>query len=111
MGKLQEKLLKNLQIRRFSLSTQKQYIRAVRDLARYYGKSPEQIDCQEVQDWLLCLMNERKLSWSTVNTICSGLKFFYSVTLGLKGELFSIPPRRTPHSLPKILSAEELVRL
>jgi len=111
MSKLREQMLKDLQIRRFSTSTQKQYIRAVRDLARYYGKSPELIDCSQVQDWLLYLMNQRNLNWSTVNTICAGLKFFYSVTLGLKGELFSIPSRRTPRSLPAILSAEEVESL
>lgn len=111
MSKLREQMLKDLQIRRLSTSTQRQYIRAVRDLARYYGKSPELIDCRQVQDWLLYLMNQRNLNWSTVNTICAGLKFFYSVTLKLNGELFSIPSRRTPRSLPAILSAEEVEHL
>lgn len=111
MGKLREKMLKDLQVRRLALSTQKQYINAVRDIAKYYGKSPELISSQQVQDWLLYLSNERKLSWSTVNVICSGLNFFYFATLGLSGTDFSIPPRRTPVSLPNILSHEELLRL
>ena len=111
MAMLREKMTKDLQVRRLSTSTQKQYLRAVRELAGYYRKPPDQIDCQKVQDWLLYLMYDRKLNWSTVNTICSGLKFFYSVTLGLKDDLFSIPPRRTPRSLPNILSSEELERL
>lgn len=91
MGKLHKQMLKDFQIRRFSTSTQRQYIRAVRDLARYYGKSPELINCRQIQDWLLYLMNQRKLNWSTVNTICSGLKFFYSATLGLEGDGCSTP--------------------
>ena len=111
MAMLREKMTRDLQIRRLSASTQKQYLRAVRELAGYYHKPPDQIDCQKVQDWLLYLMYDRKLNWSTVNTICSGLKFFYSVTLGLKEDSFSIPPRRTPRSLPNILSSEELERL
>ena len=80
MGKLREKMLKDLQVRRLALSTQKHYIRAVRDIAKYYGKSPELINSQQVQDWLLYLSNERKLNWSTVNVICSGLNFFYLTT-------------------------------
>jgi integrase/recombinase XerD len=111
MGKLLEKMLKDLQVRRLALSTQKQYINAVRDIAKYYEKSPELINSQQVQDWLLYLSNERKLSWSTVNVICSGLNFFYLATLGLSGTDFSIPSRRTPVSLPNILSHEELLRL
>lgn len=111
MSKLREKMLKDLQVRRLALSTQKQYINAVRDIAKYYGKSPELINSQQVQDWLLYLSNERKLNWSTVNVICSGLNFFYFTTLGLSSVDFSIPPRRTPVSLPNILSHEELLRL
>ena len=111
MGKLRKKMLKDLQVRRLALSTQKQYINAVRNIAKYYGKSPELINSQQVQDWLLYLSDERKLSWSTVNVICSGLNFFYFTTLGLSGTDFSIPPRRTPVSLPNILSHEELIRL
>jgi integrase/recombinase XerD len=111
MGKLRDKMLKDLQVRRLALSTQKHYIKAVRDIAKYYGKSPDLINSQQVQDWLLYLSNERKLSWSTVNVTCSGLNFFYFTTLGLNGTDFSIPPRRTPVSLPNILSHEELLRL
>ena len=111
MSMLRDKLIRDIQIRRLSVSTQKHYVRAVRDLASYYGRSPERISCEDVQSYLLYLMQERRLSWSTVNNICSGLKFFYHVTLGQTGNVFSIPPRRTPQQLPDILNANELSRL
>ena len=111
MTKLREKMLKDLQVRRLSVSTQRHYIRSVRDIAKHYNKSPDLITPQEVQDYLLYLFDVRKLNWNTVNVICSGINFFYFMTLGLNGRDFSIPPRRTPVSLPNILSHEELLRL
>jgi len=65
MGKLREKMLKDLQVRRLALSTQKQYINAVRDIAKYYGQSPELINSQQVQDWLLYLSNPIKANLAT----------------------------------------------
>ena len=96
MGKLQDKMIRDMQLRRFSASTHRSYLRAVRDLAKYYGRSPDKITCDEVHDYLIYVMTERRLNWSTVNGICSGLTFFYTVTLAQKGSSFSIPPRKTP---------------
>ena len=49
MSMLRDKLIRGIQIRRLSVSTQKHYVRAVRDLAIYYKRSPEKISCEEVQ--------------------------------------------------------------
>ena len=57
------------------------------------------------------LLNERKLEWSSVNVITSGIRFFFSVTLGRRDLALAIPPRKTPRRLPEILSGEELVKL
>jgi integrase/recombinase XerD len=111
MATLREQLLRELQLRRYSLSTQKHYVRAVYGLAAYYRVAPDQLSAAQVQDYLLYLMQERHLEWNTVNTIVSGLKFFYSQTLKRPDIILSIPQRRTPRPLPEIFSAEELQRL
>jgi len=56
-------------------------------------------------------MMERKLHWNTVNTICSGLTFFYSQTLKRPDVAMAMPLRRTPRQLPEILSGKELQAL
>jgi len=111
MGALREQLIRELQLRRYSQSTQAHYVSAVRGLAAYYRVSPDQLSAKQVQDYLLYLMQERKLSWNAVNAIVSGLKFFYGQTLKRPDILLSIPQRRTPRRLPEIFSAEELQRL
>src|SRR5580700_10738692 len=54
----------------------------VRDLARYYRRSPELISYEEVTDWVYHLITERLLSASSVNIAVSAVRFLYGVTLG-----------------------------
>jgi integrase/recombinase XerD len=111
MGVLREQLLRELRLRRYSESTQKHYVEAVRGLAAYYLVAPDQLTAEQVRGYLLYLMEERQLEWNSVNSIVSGLKFFYSQTLQRPDIILSIPKRRTPQRLPEIFSAVELQRL
>jgi integrase/recombinase XerD len=79
----------------------------VRGLAAYYRTSPEKLSARQVQDYLLYLMQERQLGWNSVNTVVSGLKFFYGQTLKRSDIVLPYPQRRTPRRLPEIFSAEE----
>jgi integrase/recombinase XerD len=111
MSPLREQLLRELQLRRYSQSTQKHYVSAVYGLTAYYRVPPDQISAVQVQDYLLYLMQQRQLNWNTVNTIVAGLKFFYGQTLKRPDIILAIPARRTPRPLPEIFSAAELQRL
>lgn len=111
MGQLRDRMVREMELRGFAASTQRSYVRGVRGLAEHYERSPDQVSCEEVQDYLLHLIRERGLAWSTVNGVRSALNFFYLVTLGQSKAAFSIPPRKTPRPLPDVLSTEELARL
>jgi site-specific recombinase XerD len=104
-------MVRELQLRRYAAPTQKAYLEAVNGLAKYYMIPPDRLTGEQVQDYLLYLMIERKLQWNTVSTIVSGLKFFYLQTLKRPDIALAIPARRTPRWLPEIYSAEELQRL
>jgi len=82
MTPLRAKYIRDLVIRGRSKHTQETYIRCVRDLARYYRRSPELISYEEVTGWLYHLIKERQLSASSVNIAVSAVRFLYAVTLG-----------------------------
>lgn len=111
MTTLREQMIRDMQLRRFSSHTQESYVRAVYLLAKYYKLSPEKIDGKMLQDYVLYLLNERKLKWSSINVATAGLRFFYTVTINRKDLALAIPPRKTPRTLPEILSQEEILRL
>ena len=108
---LRQKMLKDLQIRNLTESTQRSYLTSVTGLARFYNRRPDQLSLQEVQDYLLYLHQEKHLTWGSCNTIRHGIQFFYHVTLNRPSKAFYLPRAKEPLKLPEILSHEELVRL
>lgn len=111
MTPLRQKMINEMTLRRFSAKTQEAYVAAVAGIARYYKQSPEKIDKQMIQEYLLYLMKDRKMSWSSCNVAVSGFRFFYTHVLKMDSMYLSIPPRKKDNTLPEILSVEELERL
>lgn len=111
MSKLRTRMIDDMTLRGMAAKTQDGYVRAVAQLAVYYHRSPDRISDREVQSYLLHLMRERKLSWSSCNVAVHGLRFFYHQTLGREKTTFHIPGPRKPSRLPEILSQEEVARL
>lgn len=111
MTPLRQKMIDNMKLRGFSPNTQEAYVTAVAGLARYYNQSPNKLDSEKVQRYLLYLMEERRLSRNSCNVAAAGLRFFYTQTLGWHPTAIFIPPRRKKTQLPEILSRQELERL
>ena len=111
MGKLRDQMTRELQLRRCAALTQKTYLEAVFGLAKHYRVAPDLLSARQVEDYLLFLMLEQKQQWNSINTICSGLKFFYRHVLHRPDFALDLPRRRAPRRLPEILSAGELVSL
>ena len=111
MTPLREKMVRDMQLRRLSENTRRVYTQAVFALARHYMKSPDLLTDEQIKSYVLHLLNERGLSWSTCDTYVAALQFFYGVTLGRASLRLAIPPRKSDKRLPEILSAEEIQRL
>ncbi|OGT32498.1 MAG: hypothetical protein A2W28_08215 [Gammaproteobacteria bacterium RBG_16_51_14] len=108
MTPLRKQMIEQMKVHRYAERTQEAYLNAVIGLAKYYRQSPEQLGEREVQQYLLHLIDERKLSWSTCNQVCHGLKFLYHKTLKRSQEDFCIPKAIQPQKLPEILSRHEV---
>ena len=111
MSELRKRLIRDMQLRNLSPTTQQGYLYAVAGLAKYYHRSPEEIGPEDIKNYILYLLSERKLTVGSCHAIVSGLRFFYGVTLGLDETSVPIPPMKKATRLPEILSAEELKRL
>ena len=61
MGALREQMQADMVLRGMALRTQQSYIESVVKFAKFYGRSPEQITKEEVERYLLHLLQERKL--------------------------------------------------
>ena len=111
MTQLRQRMVNDMTVRGLAENTKKSYLNSVSGLARHYGRSPDRISAQEVQDYLIFLHDERGLTWQSCNCARHGIRFFYRITLGLPDPHFFVPGAKTPSVLPELLNHDELVRL
>ena len=111
MGTLRKQMEADMVLRGLAYRTRQAYIESVAKLAKFYGKSPDQISEPECQRYLLHLLEERKLAHSSCNVVASALTFFYRVTLKSRETEFCLPRPKVPQRLPHLLSREEVAAL
>lgn len=109
MTPLRRRMIEDMQLRNLAAVTQRNYIAHVAAFARFFGQSPEFLDQEAVREYLLYLLNERKMSPDGVNQQVSALKFLYLTTLEMPWAAEDFPRVRRPHRLPVVLSHEEVV--
>jgi site-specific recombinase XerD len=104
-------MLEDLQIRNYSPSTVRCYVRSVADFAKHFKRSPDQLGSEEIRSWQLYLLRDKGVKISSyIQSVC-GLRFFYTNTLNRKVEIERIPLPRYEKKLPVILSKQEIKAL
>ncbi len=99
---LRQRLIEDMQLHGFAAKTQDAYVRAVRQLAEHYHKSPDLITEEELRQYLLYLTNEKHVAASTFTVTLCGPKFFYEQTLQRTWATLEFGPPRTPTHHPSI---------
>ena len=111
MGKLHDQMSEDLVLKAYSPHTQRAYLRCARHFAKHYMRSPEEMGAQEVRDFLLHLVRDRKASPATLDMYVNALKFLYNITLKRPDAVEGISHPKRPKTLPVILSPEEVLRI
>jgi integrase/recombinase XerD len=108
MTPLRQRMMEDLQLRGLSAKTQDSYVRAVRQLAEHYRKSPDLITEEELRLYFLYLKNDKQISRSGFTIALCGLKFFYERTLHREWVILDLPRRTREKKLPAVLSVAEV---
>jgi integrase/recombinase XerD len=111
MTALRQKMIEDMQLRGFAERTQEAYLSAVRQLAKHYRKSPDQIDEEELRQYFLFLKNEKHAARNTCTIALCGIKFFFQHTLGREWKTFDFLRPQKEKRLPVVLSVEEVSRV
>ena len=107
---LRQRMIDDMRMRKLCAKTQTGYIRAVRQLAGFLERSPDSASVEDLRRFQLHMVDQGT-SPITLNATITGLKFFFDVTLD-RGELMAkMSPVRVPHTLPVVLSRDEVARL
>ena len=108
MTALIHRMREDLQLRGLAPTTQQCYLEAVKHLAQYYRRAPDQISAEEIRQYFLSLIKEKKAAASTLRIHRYGLRFFYERTLQRPWPVFDLVRPRHPHKLPVVLSVREV---
>ena len=110
-SKLRKQFEDHMTLRGFAPKTKEAYVSALASLAVYYRLSPDGLTNAQIQSYLVHLIRERKLSWSSCNVAISAFRCFYGNLLKRDSSQFEIPPRPRIHRLPRLLSEKEVRRI
>ena len=90
------RLTEQLMLNRYSHSTVKTYRSFFRQFLAYFPESdPLEIGKEDIRNYMLRQMKERKWSESAQNQAINAIKFYYEKVLGRERELYDLRPRKS----------------
>lgn len=110
VSSLRQRMIEDMRMRKLAPKTQTAYIRSVRKLAKYLGRSPDTATEEDLRRFQLYMVDEGTSS-ITLNATIVGLNFLFTVTLGRPDLMARMQSVRVPLKLPVILSKDEVARL
>ena len=107
---LRQRMIDDMTLRQLQEKTQSGYLRSVKRLTRFLGRSPDSASAEDLRAFQKQLVSDG-VSSSTINATIRGLRFFFDTTLERPEVLKRMSPVRVPDRLPVVLSAEDVARL
>jgi site-specific recombinase XerD len=101
----------DLKLGGYSPSTRKIYLLYAKRFAKYHMRSPAEMGEDQIRQYLLHMVEDKKISRESYRQIRAALIFLYTVTLKRPTEVDHLPVRRNKVKLPVVLSGTEVQRL
>jgi site-specific recombinase XerD len=111
MGRLQDEMVKAMELKNYSPRTIEAYVAHMKAFTRLFKKSPAEMGEEEVRQYLHYLRTVKKVSTSNINIAYSALKFFYVEVLHRDWHVEKIPRPKKEKRLPIVLAPSEIRRL
>jgi site-specific recombinase XerD len=108
MSILRDQMIEQMQLRGFSSRTIDSYIGCIIKLTSYYNKSPDLLTDEELRSYYHYQIVDKQLSKPWVSLSISALKFLYTQVLKREWNRLTVPRPKRPHTLPQVLSIEEV---
>jgi site-specific recombinase XerD len=107
---LRQRMINDMSVRNFVPDTQREYIRAVKNLTIFLKRSPDTATAEELRAFQLH-MTETGVRPPTINATVTALRFFFKVTVDKPETTRHLVFVYEPRKLPRILPPEDVLRL
>ena len=110
MSKLRQAMIDAMLVRGFAVRTQRSYLSAVEDLAKYHHRSPVRLSSEDIQRYFLYLVKDRQLAPASCRLSLNGIRFLYKDVLHREFEAKIHIPKR-PQRIPELLQHKEVAAI
>jgi hypothetical protein len=107
-GPLYERMSEDLHLGGMSKRTHEGYLRAVRQLADFCQRTPDQVSEDQLRRFFLHLKNDKAFASGSLRVAFSGVKFFYTRTCRRSWETLAQMRIKDVKSLPEVLTIEQV---
>jgi site-specific recombinase XerD len=107
---LRQRLIDDMNMRRFSRETQRNYVRDVGRFATFLGRPPDTATAEAVRRFQV-EQRDAGVPVPTMNSIVSALRFFFTHTLDRPDLARKLVRTGHPRKIPVVLSLDEVARL
>jgi site-specific recombinase XerD len=113
MTPLRQQMLDAMAVRGLAARTQETYVDSLGRMARYFKRSPDLLTAKDVEAYMLHLVKDRKLSFSSVNHVAAASRFLFTHVLAQPetGQRMLPPVARTRQRQPELLSRLQIAQL
>jgi integrase/recombinase XerD len=106
---LRRRMIEDMTIRKLSPKTQQGYIRTIKNLAAFLGRSPDKASFEDIRRFQLHVA-QSGVGTGALNATVTALRFFFRVTLKRYAIIEHTAFVHEPRKLPVVLSPEEMAR-
>lgn len=111
MNTFEKKMLQEMQLRNYSTRSIKTYLSRIQLISNYFNAPLDELTTEQIKSYLLYLINDQRLSKSTLNQTISALKILFENVFNKQWQNLNIPRPRSEKFLPVVLSIEEVKEL
>ena len=109
MSPMRRRMIEDMTIRKLSPKTQQSYIRTIKNLAAFLGRSPDKASFEDIRRFQLHVA-QSGVGTGALNATVTALRFFFRVTLKRYAIVEHTAFVHEPRKLPVVLSPEEIAR-
>ena len=101
-----------LSVKRYSTSTMKTYMNCFKEFINHYSNIElTDITEEQIKQYMLYLVEDKKVSSSYQNQMINAIKFYYEQVLGKERKFYYIDRPFKEQKLPSVLSVEEVKKI
>lgn len=108
MSLLRKKMQDRMALRGFAPKTEQAYTHWIVDLAKFHHKSPDRLGDEDLKQFMLHLVSERRLAAESCRQAIHAIRFFYAEVLDREISKITLPIIKKPQKIPELLNQREV---